>query len=272
MVLIERLVVGLLAFLISACAATHLQPPPELPPLRVGVTPDAAPYAFWQQDHYAGIELDFARRLAHELGRPLEIVPVAWDEQIPTLLAGRTDVIMSGMSITPKRAARVAFGAPYLTTSLQGVVRAEDAERWPTPEALLQTSPRIGVKAGTTGEEFVRQRRPNENIVVYRRSRDAITELIAYRIDVYVGDAPVIAEAVATNTGSWSPTRVTSASNRWRGRSIPRTRICDASPTPSSSAGAPTAPFARCWTPGRSVPSSALRDLTTPRLSIAITL
>jgi polar amino acid transport system substrate-binding protein len=201
MALIERLVVGLLAFLISACAATHLQPPPQLPPLRVGVTPDAAPYAFWQQDHYAGIELDFARRLAHELGRPLEIVPVAWDEQIPTLLAGRTDVIMSGMSITPKRAARVAFGAPYLTTSLEAVVRSEDAERWPTPEALLQTSPRIGVKAGTTGEGFVRQRRPNENIVVYRRSRDAITELIAYRIDVYVGDAPVIAEAVAMNAG-----------------------------------------------------------------------
>jgi polar amino acid transport system substrate-binding protein len=142
------------------------------------------------------MEIDFARRLAESLGRPLTLVPVPWDEQIPSLLNGRTDVIMSGMSITPARAQRVAFGDSYLTTSLQGVVRAEDGQRWKTPEALLQTSPRIGVKASTTGEALVRQRRPDENIVVYRRSRDAITELINYRIDVYVGDAPVIEAAV----------------------------------------------------------------------------
>jgi ABC-type amino acid transport substrate-binding protein len=51
--------------------------------------------------------------------------------------------------------------------------------------------------AGTTGEALVRQRRPDEQIVVYRHSRDAITELLNNRIDVYVSDAPVIEAAVA---------------------------------------------------------------------------
>jgi polar amino acid transport system substrate-binding protein len=139
--------------------------------------------------------------LADAHGRPLALVPVGWDEQIPALLGGHTDVIMSGMSITPNRATRVAFGDPYLETSLQGVVRRDDAQRWPTPEALLQTSPRIGVKKGTTGEAFVRQRRPDENIVVYGRSRDAINELRGYRIDVYVGDAPVIEAAITDHPG-----------------------------------------------------------------------
>lgn len=185
----------LLALLVSACAASQPPPPMQLP-LRVGVSPDTAPYAFWKDDGYAGIEIDFARRLAGDLGRRLEIVQVAWDEQIPALLAGRTDMIMSGMSITPSRAARVAFGAPYLTTSLQAAIRRADAERWPNAEALLRTSPRIGVKKGTTGEALVRERRPNENIVLYRRSYDAIIELRNYRIDVYVGDAPVIEAAV----------------------------------------------------------------------------
>lgn len=199
-----RLLGCVLALVLSACAAPHpLQPsaPPALP-LRVGVTPDTAPYVFLppdQYDHYAGIEIDFADRLAHALGRPLEIVSVPWDEQIPTLLAGRTDVIMSGMSITPARATRVAFADSYLTTTLQAAIRRDDAKRWPTPEALLKTSPRIGVKAGTTGEALVRQRRPDENIVLYRRSRDAIIELRNYRIDVYVSDAPVIEAAVLKN-------------------------------------------------------------------------
>ena len=191
----RRLLTCVLAVLMSACSAARPLPS-EQPPLRVGVTPDTAPYVFWAQDHYDGLEIDFARRLAVAFGRRLEIVVVNWDEQIPSLLAGRTDVIMSGMSITPGRASRVAFAEPYLTTALQALVRRADAERWPTPEAMIRTSPRIGVKAGTTGEALVRERRPDENIVVYRRSRDAVTELLGYRIDAYVSDAPVIEAAV----------------------------------------------------------------------------
>jgi polar amino acid transport system substrate-binding protein len=197
-----RLLISILALVLSGCAASRPSErpaPPPTTPLRVGVTPDTAPYVFLpagQYDHYSGMEIDFAEKLASALGRPLRIVPVPWDEQIPTLLAGRTDVIMSGMSITPARAERVAFAESYLTTALQAAVRRDDATRWPTPQALMQTSPRIGVKAGTTGEAFVRARRPNENIVVYRRSQDAITELLNYRIDVYVSDAPVIEAAV----------------------------------------------------------------------------
>jgi len=204
----NRVAACVLALAMSACAAARPREPPAPPPppaLRVGVTPDAAPYVVQvpgQYEQYAGIEIDFAHRLASALGRPLTIVAVPWDEQIPSLLARRTDVIMSGMSITPARAARVAFSDPYLTTALQAAVRREDAERWPTPEALLQASPRIGVKAGTTGEAYVRAHRPDEHIVVYRRSRDAITELMNYRIDVYVSDAPVIDAALAAHAGA----------------------------------------------------------------------
>jgi len=199
-----RLLVGAFAVLLSACMTSHPTSPSDMPalPLRVGVTPDTAPYVFQppgQYDRYEGIEIDLARRLAATLGRPLTLVPVPWDEQIPSLLNGRTDVIMSGMSITPARAARVAFGDPYLSTSIQAVVRRGDAERWKTPEALLQTSPRIGVKVGTTGEALVRERRPDENIVRYRRTRDAIIELLNYRIDVYVSDAPIIEAAVLSH-------------------------------------------------------------------------
>jgi polar amino acid transport system substrate-binding protein len=192
----RRLLVLAFALVAAGCAVQGYRPVVEPPPLRVGVTPDSAPYVFQQQDRYSGLEIEFARRIAIALGRRLAIVPVPWDEQIPALLAGHTDIIMSGMSVTRARAQRVAFGDPYLTTSLQGLVRREDAGRWPTPDDLLRTSPRIGVKKGTTGEDLVRRRRPDENIVVYRRSRDAINELIGYRIDVYVGDAPVIDQAV----------------------------------------------------------------------------
>jgi ABC-type amino acid transport substrate-binding protein len=198
LMLSRRLVLCALLLLAPACAGRRV-PAPEPPPLRVGVTPDAAPYAFQKMDRFEGLEIDFARKLAMALGRRLALVSVPWDEQIPALLAGETDVIMSGMSVTAARAKRVAFADPYLTTSLQGLVRREDARRWPTPDALLRTSPRIGVKDGTTGEALVRRNRPDETIVVYRRSRDAINELLGFRIDVYVSDAPVVDAAVTSH-------------------------------------------------------------------------
>jgi polar amino acid transport system substrate-binding protein len=200
---IANLVAAVLIVVASACtmpAPRAARTVERLLPLRVGVTPDTAPYVFRDQEQrYAGIEVEFARRLAADLGRPLALIAVPWDEQIQALLGGHTDVIMSGMSITPARAAQVAFGDPYLATALQAVVRRDDAERWPTPESLLATSPRIGVKRGTTGEALVRERRPDEDIVVYRRTRDAVTELRNFRIDVYVSDAPVIEAAVASH-------------------------------------------------------------------------
>jgi len=126
------LVAAVLAVVASACSLAPSERVVERPlPLRVGIAADAAPYVFWDRDHYAGIEVEFAIRLSRALGRPLALVPVAWDEQIPALLAGHTDVIMSGMSITPARAAEVAFGDPYLVTSLQGVVRRDDVGRRP---------------------------------------------------------------------------------------------------------------------------------------------
>src|SRR5512147_1952126 len=112
------LAVVLVGFVAGCVNGRHLHHEPPPPFLCVGVTPDSAPYVFRENDRYQGVEVDFARRLATALGRRLALVPTDWDEQIPSLLAGRTDVIMPGMSITPGRSAQVAFSDSYLTTSL----------------------------------------------------------------------------------------------------------------------------------------------------------
>jgi polar amino acid transport system substrate-binding protein len=60
-----------------------------------------------------GFEVDVATKLANDLGVKLELVPTAWDGIIPSLLAGKFDVIIGGMTITPKRNLTVNFSAPY---------------------------------------------------------------------------------------------------------------------------------------------------------------
>ena len=65
------------------------------------------------QGNLIGFEIDVANKLAADMGVKLELVPTAWDGIIPALLAGKFDVIIGGMTITPKRNLTVNFSAPY---------------------------------------------------------------------------------------------------------------------------------------------------------------
>lgn len=198
----------------AGCAEDYYRPAPgpaEVPAnaLRVGVTSTYPPIVFRQAGQVAGVEADLARLVATRLGRPLYFVEVAWDQQIDALLAGRTDVIMSGMSVTEARTVRIAFTAPYLEAGLMALVRVEDAARYPSRDAVLQTSATVGYIERTTGDVFVQQSFPNARRVPLARASDGALALQRRTVDVFVHDGPSIAWLVSANeadlAGIWQP-------------------------------------------------------------------
>jgi polar amino acid transport system substrate-binding protein len=60
-----------------------------------------------------GFEIDVSRQLAKDMGVEVELVPTAWDGIIPALLAGKFDVIITGMVHKPARNLTVNFSKPY---------------------------------------------------------------------------------------------------------------------------------------------------------------
>jgi len=50
-----------------------------------------------------GFELDVGKKLADDMGVDAEFIPTAWDGIIPALVAGKFDVIISGMTTTPHK-------------------------------------------------------------------------------------------------------------------------------------------------------------------------
>lgn len=199
-------------FLVVGCAATEVEvtEPEPLPPLRVGVTLNYPPIIFTRAGEPAGVEADLARLLAKRLGRPLQFVNVTWEQQVPALIAGQTDIIMSGMSITKAREVRVAFSDSYLKSGLVAMMRVEDAQRYSSPEAVRQTMLSIGVVEGTTGDIFVRKNFPNAvRIASLPQAGDAPTPLRNRSIDIFVHDAPSIMWLVSENeadlAGLWEP-------------------------------------------------------------------
>lgn len=189
-------VLALLFALLAGCAGRAAPSAPRVPsspaPLRVGVTTSSPPFALRQGSEVVGLEVDFARALADGLGRPLELRTLEWEDQIPALVAGRIDIVMSGMTITPARQVRIAFSDAYLESGLIGMVRRGDSSRYRTARSVLESRGVVGVVSGTTGERFVRERAPGAQVGVYPTAGAAVAELVQGRADAVVHDAPVL--------------------------------------------------------------------------------
>lgn len=161
-------------------------------PLRAGIYTDYPPVAFKKNGQIAGIEADFADRLASELKRPVEKVEVAWDDLIPALRDKRIDVIMSGMSITAEREKVVAFTEPYLRVGQMAVVLAKNLPRLRDYDAMEAPSARVGYQTNTTGESYVRKSLARAQRKGYDSAADGVAALRAGEIDFFVHDAPTV--------------------------------------------------------------------------------
>jgi len=198
---IALLIILSTSFLLS-CATTHETVPvarTEDNSLYVGVTPNYPPIIFTIDGRLSGVEVDLAQRLGDALRRPVKFIELEWDEQIPALLAGKIDIIMSGMSITEARKVRINFAEPYMKAGLATALRAEDASRFDSPGNIQGGSVSVGAMVNTTGDSFVQRYFPNAVRRVFRTMDDAVIALKNRRIDLFVHDAPAIAWLVSEN-------------------------------------------------------------------------
>jgi ABC-type amino acid transport substrate-binding protein len=180
----------------------------RIPLLRVGVTPDYPPMIFQRGAAYAGVDANLALELGRALGRPVEFVLLRWDDQIPALLAGETDMIMSAMSITRARQLRVQFTQPYLRSGLVLVVRTADAERLDTIEKIRGEGARVGVIRDSAADLFMQQHAPSVSRVAVAQREDVGVLLGQERaIDAYLDDAHaagwIVADHEASLVGIW---------------------------------------------------------------------
>jgi octopine/nopaline transport system substrate-binding protein len=84
-----------------------------------------APYNFKDSGgNLVGFEVDLAAELCKRMGVKYTMVEQAWDGIIPSLTAGKYDVIMAGMSIKPKREKVISFSRAYAYTPILFTVLA----------------------------------------------------------------------------------------------------------------------------------------------------
>jgi len=157
-------------------------------PLRVGISPVFPPMAFKQGKEIVGVEVELAKALGERLGRKVVFVELPWKDQIDALNDGRTDIIMSSMSITHARRYVVNFTQPYYIIGQMALVRREDRHKYAlgfptTPEGT------IGVISATTGEFLVQRDFPRAKRKAFANGTEAAVALQKKKLALFISDS-----------------------------------------------------------------------------------
>ena len=176
---------------LACCASLGGEAGSPKPALRVGVSPVFPPMVFKQGRELAGVEIDLARALGKSLGREVQFVEVPWKDQIDQLNDGKTDIIMSSMSVTMARRYMVSFSKPYFMVGQMALVRRESknlyALGFPSrPEGT------IGALRATTGEFLVQRDFPNSKNKTFESGDEAAKALAKKKISLFISDSTLV--------------------------------------------------------------------------------
>jgi len=176
---------------------------PEEGILRVGVSTNYPPLIYKQGEEVAGAEADMARELAAYLGKKPVFVEVNWEDQIDQLVAGETDIIMAGMSVTQARMYEIDFSKAYFKTGQMVLVgnrpQFQHLNNLPALRAQV-VAMHVGVVKGTTGEIFVMENLNMANSIKrYKTSAEAVKGLKQHKIDMLVYDGVAVLMLEQTN-------------------------------------------------------------------------
>ncbi len=181
--------------LLSGCSQKVTDSGPSSQPatqiLKVGISTNSPPMAFRSKGVITGLEADLARGLAQFSGKQVKFVSLKWKDQIPSLLSGKIDIIMSAMTITSAREYRVAFCKPYMATGQIALVRGREENKFSDGlPSLLNQTVRVGTVKGTTGDLLIEKSKAKGKRTQFLSSKKAVQSLLNNDIDAFVYDLP----------------------------------------------------------------------------------
>lgn len=174
--------------------------------LRIGMTGDYAPFSADSGSADAGgslvgADVDMAIAYAVSLGVQPRFVRTSWPTLMQDYRAGRFDIAMSGISVTPERATVAAFSLPYHHGGKTPIVRCGTQADFDTLAEIDRPTTRVVVNPGGTNERFVRERISHARVIVHPDNRSIFDEVAQGRADVMVTDDIEVELQTRRNTG-----------------------------------------------------------------------
>jgi len=163
--------------------------------ITVSLNRDYPPFSMGSDDAVYGLDVDLANLMAAYLGVKVKFIrPETFDQQIPKLLAGESDIIVAAMTRTMERALQVNFTKPYFEVTQAALVNREKVPAGAEAyfDLLEIDGLRLGVKKGTTHEDLARLLFPAQDIKLYPTAEAAAEAVIRGDVDAMVADSPFV--------------------------------------------------------------------------------
>jgi cystine transport system substrate-binding protein len=179
-------------WLAPAGAADLLAAAKQRGTLRIAMEGTYPPFNFKDQKtgQLSGYDADVARLLAAKLGLKAEFVATEWSAILAGLGAGKYDVIISQVGITPKRQEAFDFSVPYTYSSPQLIVRKDETANYASLDALK--GKKLGVGQGSIFEQQAKAV-PGITIKSYPAAPENLQDLATGRIDAALNDSLMVA-------------------------------------------------------------------------------
>ncbi|CAN5386796.1 transporter substrate-binding domain-containing protein [soil metagenome] len=129
----------------------------------------------------AGSDVETAQALAKDLGVKMEIVPVTNSARVPTIQAGKADILVADLSITPERQKVIEFSKPYAVITL--IVAGPKNVSIKGYEDLA--GKRIGLTRATVNDTLTTQLGKGAEIVRYEDDATLITSVVTGQVDLF---------------------------------------------------------------------------------------
>ena len=209
MKIIKAVVVSVLVlFLLTACAefqqgmtrsstSTVIDNILDRGELVVGTMGKMPPLNMTTKDgNLIGLEIDLVRSIAAAMGVKYRFETMAFSELLPALEAGKVDMILSGMTITPARNLKVAFVGPYFIsgkaflTKLKTIAEADDAADINSPQTKL-----VALK-DSTSQEFAKAVIPKATLWAAADYDEAVSMVLKDEVHAMIADYPICVVSV----------------------------------------------------------------------------
>jgi cystine transport system substrate-binding protein len=171
--------------------AGPVDPPRTRGTLRIALEGTYPPFNFTDpaSGQLTGYDVDVARTVATRMGLEPQFVLTEWSEILPALRAGRVDVAISQVIITPQRANAFDFSAPYCYSQSQLIVRENERATYRTLADLKGR--KLGVHQNSVFEAQARAV-PGIEIKRYPAVPEKLQDLAFGRIDAVLDDSLLV--------------------------------------------------------------------------------
>lgn len=137
-----------------------------------------------------GFVIDLAKLYAKKLGVKIVIRDYSWAGLFPALETDKVDLITAHITTTIPRTAKLGFVGPWLYTGANAIVKIDAPYK--SIKELNSEDVTFGQEKGSIYPDIVREHFPKAKLLIFESLTDYIQALLIGRIDVALGDEPVI--------------------------------------------------------------------------------